>query len=232
MKRYLGLIALFIIAALPASALAHQGNPNFRSEIDSVEPASLGKGIELEIVNFDDHVRLVNRSGKEVIVKGYDGEPYARIEADGTVSVNLNSPAYYLNEDRYADVQIPARADAKAAPDWKQVADDGTFEWHDHRSHYMGQGTPPQVKDESVETKVFDYMIPIEVGGKPARVNGTLTWVGTGSKAPVIPFVILGLAIIAALGFWVVRRRRGDEDPGEPESGTKAEDGKEKKEAW
>jgi len=210
MKRSTGLIALLILALLPGIASAHQGNPNFRSEIESVTPASLGDGIQLEIVNFDDHVRLVNKSGKEVIVKGYDGEPYARISADGIVEVNLNSPAYYLNEDRFADVDVPASVNAKARPDWKQVADDGTFEWHDHRSHYMGQGTPPQVKDESKKTKVFDYTIPIEVGGQPAKVNGTLTWVGTGSKAPVIPFVILGLAIIAAVAFWLTRRRRND----------------------
>ena len=64
----------------------------------------------------------------------------------------------------------------------------------------MSEGTPPQVKDESEKTKVFDYVIPLEVGGQPATVEGTLTWVGKSSKAPVIPFVILGLAIIAALG--------------------------------
>lgn len=220
MKRLTATLALFIFAILPGMASAHQGNPNFRSEIDSITPARLSQGIQLEIVNFDDHVRLVNRSGKEVVIKGYDGEPYARISADGTVEVNLNSPAYYLNEDRFADVDVPATANAKAAPDWKQVADDGTFEWHDHRSHYMGQGTPPQVKDESEKTKVFDYVIPLEVGGEPAKVNGTLTWVGTGSKPPVIPFVILGLAIIAAAGFWISRRRRNDDSGEDTEAPT------------
>ena len=102
MKRLTATLALFIFAILPGMASAHQGNPNFRSEIDSITPARLGQGIQLEIVNFDDHVRLVNKSGKEVVIKGYDGEPYARISADGTVEVNLNSPAYYLNEDRFA----------------------------------------------------------------------------------------------------------------------------------
>lgn len=234
MKRLPGVLALLVLAftAICSVANAHQGNPNFRSEIESVVPANLGKGLQLEIVNFDDHVRLVNKSGQDVVVKGYDGEPYARISADGTVAVNLNSPAYYLNQDRYADVDVPARADAKAKPDWKTIDDNGEFEWHDHRSHYMGQGTPPQVKDESKETKVFNYEIPIEVGGRPAKVEGTLTWVGTGSKAPVVPFVILGLAIVAAIGFWISRRRRGD-DGGDPESdGTGPDRRREEKEAW
>ncbi|MCB0831716.1 MAG: LPXTG cell wall anchor domain-containing protein, partial [Solirubrobacterales bacterium] len=64
-------------------------------------------------------------------------------------------------------------------------------------------------------------------------------WVGTGSKAPVIPFVILGLAILAAAGFWIARRRRSggpdddqagggsDGNPGDPESRSG-----EAKEAW
>lgn len=243
MKRATGIFALLVLAVFPTMAGAHQGNPDYRSEITSIRPAALGEGLEVSIVNFDDHVRLVNRTGKEVVIKGYDGEPYARIASDGAVYVNLNSPAYYLNEDRFADVEVPARADAKATPDWKKVDDNGIFEWHDHRSHYMGTGTPSQVTDESKETKVFDYTIPIEVGGEPARINGTLTWVGTGSKAPVIPFVILGLAIIAAIVFWLMRRRkRGDEDgPDEDVAGDDAQDGSdsrddsaqgESREAW
>ena len=86
----------------------------------------------------------------------------------------------------------------------------------------MGQGTPDQVTDESKETKVFDYVIPIKVDGEPARVEGTLTWVGNDSNVPVVPFVLLGLAIIAAAGFWIVRRRDRENDP----------DDEEKKEAW
>ncbi len=221
MKRITGILSVLILALVPTVASAHQGNADYRSEISSIRPASVADGLSVEVVNFDDHVRLVNDTGKDVVVKGYDGEPLARISADGTVEVNLNSPAYYLNEDRFADVETPSRADAGAAPDWKVIGDNGTYEWHDHRSHYMGEGVPPQVGDESKETTVFDYVIPIEVGGKPAKVSGTLTWVGNDSKPPVIPFVILGLAIVAAIWFAIRRRRRGP-DP----------DGKDGEEAW
>lgn len=238
MKRFLGLLALLILVVAPATACAHEGNPNFRSEITSVEPESLGEGLQFEVINYDDHVRLANHSGKSVLIKGYDGEPYARLKADGTVEVNLNSPSYYLNDDRYGEVKVPARADVKAAPDWKQIGDDGEFSWHDHRSHYMSPSTPPQVKDESKETKIFDYTIPIEVGGRPARVNGTLTWVGNGSKAPVVPFIVLGLAIVAAIVFWLRRRRQddGSQEPGTGDEPSNATDpgpeGQEGKEAW
>lgn len=237
MKRFTGLLALLILAITPGVASAHQGNADYRSEITSIRPASLADGLSFSIVNFDDHVRLENDSGKEVVIEGYDDEPYIRISPDGLVEVNLNSPAYYLNQDRFADVELPARADEKADPEWKEVGDNGIYEWHDHRSHYMSESLPPQVKDESKETKVFDYEIPIEVDGKPATVNGTLTWVGNDSKAPVIPFVILGLAVIAALGFAVRRRRSGSddrEDGAGPSAGDDETGGQEasEKEAW
>jgi LPXTG-motif cell wall-anchored protein len=72
----------------------------------------------------------------------------------------------------------------------------------------MGEGVPAQVEDESVETKVFDYRIPMTVDGAPVAAVGTLTWVGRDEGFPVMPFI--GLALIAASGtaFIFLRRRR------------------------
>ncbi|HTU14185.1 MAG TPA: hypothetical protein VMF31_03215 [Solirubrobacterales bacterium] len=213
--RTLCVLFLLVAAIPPSAAVAHEGNPNYRSEITSIEPAALADGLRATVQNFDDNVELVNRTGKEVVVKGYDGEPYVRIGADGLVEVNLNSPTYYLNEDRFAAVDVPERADAKAEPAWEEVEGSGVYAWHDHRSHYMSPGTPSQVKDESKETKVFDYSIPITVGGKPAALDGTLTWVGKQSGFPVLPFVLLAAVIvIGAVALSVFRNRRRDGDDG------------------
>lgn len=207
---------------LAAPAQGHQGNPDFRSIVNSVTPASLSDGLEAEVVNFDDHVVLENRSGKDVEILGYDREPYARILADGTVEVNLNSPSHYLNEDRYADVALPDRADRKAAPAWDEVGTDGRFEWHDHRSHYMSEGTPPQVKDKSEKTKIFDYTIPLRVDGQPAKIDGTLYWQGRDTGVPILPFV--ALAVVVLLGAVVlVRRRRGEGEKERPDDGKQNE---------
>jgi hypothetical protein len=213
-----------MLVAAP-TATAHQGNPNFRSEVTAITPADQAEGIEIAVRNFDDGLELVNRSGKVVIVEGYDGEPYLRFDPSGDVWVNLNSPAHYLNEDRFADTEIPERADADAAPEWKQIDDTGVAYWHDHRSHYMGEGTPAQVEDESVETKVFDYRIPMTVDGVPVAAIGTLTWVGKDEGFPVLPFIGLGVvAALAVLGAVVLRRRRGANE---------SEDGSERgSEAW
>ena len=111
------------------------------------------------MLNLDDRIQLRAEPGHEVVVLGYEDEPYLRFGADGTVDVNERSPAYYLNQDRFGEVEVPPDADPAAEPRWAEVAAAGTYDWHDHRIHYMAEGTPPQVTDESVETKVFDWAV-------------------------------------------------------------------------
>jgi hypothetical protein len=212
-------IALVIACALaPAHALAHGGNPNFRSEIDSVMPP-LPSGVSVEVLDYDSYFQLLDQHGHEVVLYGYNDEPYARIEKSGTVQVNENSPATYLNDSRFeTDVEVPKGVDPKAAPEWKTVDDSGTFIWHDHRMHWMiANQLPTQVKDKSQRTKIFDYEIPMEVDGKPTTLHGTLWWVGSAGTSK-LPFVIAAIVIVlggGALVFWLRRRRGGDDDPGE-----------------
>lgn len=204
--------AAILLGGAPVAA-AHEGNPNYRSEINSIVPAT--DGLTVEVLNFDDSLRLTNRSGEDVLIIGYEGEPYARIGVDGTVEVNRNSTAYYLNDDRFAEAEVPEGIEPSDPPDWERVDGSGTFTWHDHRFHWMSTSIPPQVEDESAETKIFDYSIPIEVGGERGAIKGTLTWVGQDSGFPVAPFIGLGLVAIGAVGLIVARRRR-DRSPDEP----------------
>jgi hypothetical protein len=203
--------ALFALAAA-APASAHQGNPNFRSVIDGVRPAT--PGLSLQVLNYDDRLELTNRSHEPVTVMGYDGEPYARVLPDGTVEVNQHSPAMYLNEDRYAAVTVPPQASAHAAPLWKVLDRTGRFQWHDHRIHYMAKGRPPAVTDPKQRTKVFDWTVALRVGTHPGAIAGTLWWQPPSGGAPVGAFVALAaLAVLALLGVLVVRRRRRGADP-------------------
>jgi hypothetical protein len=217
MRRALALAVTVVLVTAPAAA-AHQGNPNYRSVVDAVTPAV--KGLTLHVLNYDDRFELTNHSGRAVTVQGYHGEPYARVLADGTVEVNKRSPAYYLNDDRYADVKVPASADPKAPPQWSVVDRTGRLQWHDHRMHWMSQSLPPQVKDKSRRTKVVDYAIPLRVDAQRASIRGTLFWQpGEGGGAPVGMFAALGaLALIAIAAVAVVRRRRS----GEPVEGAEA----------
>jgi hypothetical protein len=216
------LAGLLMFGVFASAAVAHQGNPDFRSQLTGMHP--LTPGVDFQVLNYDADLQL-NDHGHTVVLYGYQGEPYARVLPDGTVQVNQRSPAAYLNEDRYAETPVPASANPKAPPAWKTTGERGVFIWHDHRMHWMSRSTPPQVKDQSRRTKIFDYRIPMSVDGKPANLDGTLYWVGPADTSKA-PFLIIGAVIVLGLlaTVIVVRRRRASPKP-QP-------DGEEAKEAW
>lgn len=197
-------------------ALAHEGNPDYRSVIDRVTPKV--PGVSFQVLSYDSYFQLLDQHGHEVTIYGYEGEPYARVLKDGTVQVNEHSPALYLNDTRFPTEQVPPIADAKAPPRWKTVDNSGTFLWHDHRMHYGSTATPPQVTDTGRKTKVFDYTVPLRIDGRKGAIDGTLYWVGS-PKASKLPFILAGIAIVLVGGALVLlarRRRDGDEDDSEP----------------
>jgi hypothetical protein len=201
-------VAIVLVGALLVSApaaLAHQGSPNFLSQVNAA-PA----GVKVSVLSRDDRLLLQSDGGHTVVIEGYSEEPYARIEPDGTVSVNTDSEAYYINEERDGQVPVPDSADSKGEPRWKEVSRTGRFEWHDHRMHWMSTGDPEQVKDKSVRTKVFDWKVPVEVDGKRSDIAGTLFWTPTpGGSVPWLLIVGLTLAAVALLaGVTVLRHRR------------------------
>jgi hypothetical protein len=207
------LLALAVAAAVAIPADAHKGNPNYRSRVTS--PQQYG-GLFVRVVRYDDSLEVLNRSGTELIVKGYRGEPYLRFDETNVVHVNEHSPTTYLNQDRYGQgVNVPASATPQAKPLWRTVSRTGRYAWHDHRIHWMGTGLPPQVKDQGVRTTVFDWKIPFVFGGIPGRFDGTLIWVGNGtsagsSNALAIALVAILASVLAVvvLGLWRRRRAR------------------------
>jgi LPXTG-motif cell wall-anchored protein len=214
--RWVVLAAVFALLAPASVASAHGGNPNYRSVINEVTPRM--PNVKFQVLNYDSYMQLEDQQGHEVVIYGYEGEPYARILKNGTVQVNERSPALYLNENRFAEVTVPPIADAEAAPKWKTFDHSGSFIWHDHRMHYMSPDLPPVVKDQSRKTKVFDYEIPISVEGKKGDISGTLYWVGPASTSKT-PFIIVGIALVligGALVLWVRRRRRREDDDQDP----------------
>lgn len=222
-KHWAALAATTTLLCLSAAspALGHGGNANFRSEVDSVRPNV--PGVSVEVLDYDADMELVDRGGHEVIVYGYEGEPFARILPDGTVQENQRSPATYLNADRYAEAPVPGGTDPEAQPEWKTVGDSGTLRWHDHRMHYMAKNRPPQVTDESKRTKIFDYEIPLRIDGRKGAIEGTLFWVGPADTAKT-PFLIVGVLIVLAGGAAVLiaRRRRGSQDRDDDRPGKEA----------
>ncbi len=213
-----------------SSPIADQGaNFNYRSEITSITPEA--KGLSIEVLEFADRLVLTNHTGKTVTVYGYSGEPYARVQPDGTTEQNVRSPAVYLNTNFYGDVNVPASASASLPPKWVTVDRTGSFEWHDHRIHWMSPVAPPQVKDKGKRTLIFHWSVPISVGVQKGTVTGQLFWVPDSSKTPIAAIVALIAIVLAAIAFvmWVRRRRARTGGPDGREAGSGQS---EAKEAW
>jgi hypothetical protein len=203
-----------------ASALAagthtsESGNPindqgssyEYRSNITAVTPSV--PGLSFQVLEFADRILMTNHTGKTVTIYGYEGEPYARVLANGTVEQNVRSPATYLNTNFYAQVTVPPIASASAPPQWQVIDRTGQFEWHDHRIHWMSPIPPEKVKNTSKRTLIFDWQVPIAVGSTKGAIAGQLFWTPESSKAP-LAVIILGVVIVlAGLAFVLLVRRR------------------------
>lgn len=204
---------------------------HYRSEITSITPNV--SGLSLEVLEFADRLVVRNHTGKTVTIYGYSGEPYARVQPDGATEQNVRSPAVYLNTNFYGDVTVPAAANANLPPRWVMVDRTGRFEWHDHRIHWMSPVTPPQVKDKSKRTKIFDWSVPIAVGSQKGVVDGQLFWAPESSKAPTAAIVAFAVIVLLALAFVVwVRRRRGRSAASGVDSGESDGEPPATREAW
>ena len=102
------------LIACPAAA-SHGGGAaqGYRSTVVRVAPEL--SGLAVRVIDGDDELELTNTGGREIVIEGYEGEPYLRFTREG-VFENQRSPAAYLNDDRYANVEVPASADPKARP--------------------------------------------------------------------------------------------------------------------
>ena len=198
-----------------STTTSESGNPindqgssyEYRSNITTVTPSV--PGLSFQVLEFADRILLTNHTGKTVTIYGYEGEPYARVLANGTVEQNVRSPASYLNTNFYAQVTVPPSANASDPPEWRVIDRTGQFEWHDHRIHWMSPVPPATVKNKSQRTLIFNWQVPIAVGSTKGAIAGQLYWTPESSKAP-LAVIILGVAIVlAGLAFVVfVRRRR------------------------
>jgi len=190
------LVGLTVLAA-PAAGADGVRPGNFESVIDAVEPPT--DSVEVEIVGGDSFFQVTVQPGVAVDIPGYDGEPYLRVQADGTVEQNRRSTSTYINESRDGDVgRLPSIVDGDAEPDWEQIADGGRVAWHDHRVHWM-LDTPPETGADGL---VQAWELPLRVDGAEVVVAGRLLRHGD-----VLPWAGL-LAAAVAVGAALLARRQ------------------------
>jgi hypothetical protein len=194
--RFGSLVALVVLwmVVSAAPALADPPGPtDYLSEVTEIEPAV--PGIDVEIIGGDSFVMLTVADGVAVDVVGYSGEPYLRFLADGTVEENRRSPSKYLNEDRYAETVMPDDADPSAVPEWVAVATDGSYAWHDHRTHWMNDVPPP---GRGPGDQVAEGVVPLFVDGVEVDVTVISVWQAPPSSVPVVVGLTVGLLLASA----------------------------------
>jgi hypothetical protein len=215
------LIACLVIAGtigVPATpAFAHGGGPDATNYLSTILSSGMD-GLEWKMFGGDSLLELTNRSGDQVIIEGYDKEPYLRFTPGDGVFENIHSPATYYNSNRYANVELPPESDATLDPEWRRVADGDTYAWHDHRAHWMSPVPPsPVFNNPGDDQLIFDWVIPVyvESGGTThiVQVVGELWWVAPVSWWP--PVLVLSLVFLAVVAVAMVRTRpRGTDWPG------------------
>ncbi len=202
--------ALVALVACPVAA-AHGGGAalGYRSTVVRVTPSL--SGLEVHILAGDDQVEITNTGGREIVIDGYEGEPYLKFTREA-VFENQRSPAAYLNDDRYANITVPDSADPKADPEWKAVAAGVRYSWHDHRIHWMSPTLPPKVAAaKEVKRHIFDWEVPGTVDGKKLAIAGSLDYVPPKDSFPVGVLLAVGAAsvlLFAGVVWFGLRRRR------------------------
>ena len=209
-RRGFAALAAALVTLLAPPSIASAKNADLVSELRGTRPAV--SGLEIKVAGGDRFLSLRNDTGRQVVVKGYEDEPYLRFLPTRVVEENTRSPSKYANEDRYALTPLPPQANSEAAPKWRAISRNGSHTWFDHRIHSMERGTPPQVKDESVRTKIFDWRVPMTVGSAQVAAIGTLEWVpqesSSSSSGPIVALGAAGVLALAAIAFLITRRRR------------------------
>jgi hypothetical protein len=188
---------LVAVGAAPAAAHAVGGAQasNYQTRILSIQPVV--PGLEVEVADAGARLRVRNRTGREVTVLGYAGEPYLRVGPAG-VYENRRSPATYLNRTRINPAPPPPDASANAPPRWRRIGDGDTVTWHDHRAHWMGATDPPQVKAAPNRTQVVmpGWQAELRVGNQPVRITGDLRWIPGPSPWPWLAVAVAWLLLV------------------------------------
>jgi len=181
-------LAAVIYAAPPAAADA-PGPTDYVTTISGVEPPI--SGIELEVIGGDSFILMTVEEGFDVVVLGYESEPYLWFRPDGQVLENRASPATWANENRFGETTVPDGVSADADPRWNAVGTDGTYAWHDHRSHWMNPGKPLGAQPGD---QILESAIPLIVSGRDVLIMVQSTLLAPPPIWPGLVGAVLGLA--------------------------------------
>jgi hypothetical protein len=198
-------LALVLVGATPADAHTITGvaPTNYRSEIVGVNPKWVG--VSVRLLDLGNRVELVNKGRADVVVLGYQGEPYLRVGPAG-VFENRHSPSVALNKVTATGATTsttvpPSNADALAPPEWRKTGEGNSVRWRDRRTRWEGPA-PAAVSAATDQTQVVvpQWLIGLRRGTEDASVSGRITYVPGPSPTPWIALAVVFLAATTAAG--------------------------------
>ncbi|CAN5502822.1 hypothetical protein BH10ACT1_BH10ACT1_43250 [soil metagenome] len=201
-RRAAAVVAIVLVVLLGAGgpAGADPAKPtNYRSTLTTMKPPTAF--VRAQVVGGDGFLQMKVATGHEVVVNGYQDEPYLRFLKDGTVQENTNSPATYLNRTRYGSNGVPSSlsGDTLPAPAWKTIGHGGYAVWHDHRINFMGKD-PSVVKGLAQGQPVPWTAVVFTVDGTRVVASGHYRLLDPPSPLPWLAFnaaVAIAAAVLA-----------------------------------
>ena len=195
------LLTVPTVFAQPASAHTLTGvqPTNYRSEIVSILPAL--PRVAVEILDLGRRIRLTNHGRVDVVVMGYQGEPYLRV-GPGGVFENIHSPAVYVNKPSppYATTSttLPPVANPAARPAWRRTSHGTTATWRDRRTRW--EGPSPESVRAAPHTRqvVAPWLISVTSGGEQAAITGRILWVPPPTAVPWLALAVVFAVITLA----------------------------------
>lgn len=186
--------AALLAAAQPASAhdLGGRQPTDIRARVVRVEPP-IG-GLDVRMIDLGTRVELRNRTTADVVVLGYDGEPYLRVGPAGAFE-NTRSPATFLNRTFNPTERVPSFSDAAARPVWRRIDGGQIVRWHDHRAH---------ASRARVAHGPLQWRIPLRVDARAVSVVGEARLIHAGAWWAwfLLSTAIVGVVVVAARRAW------------------------------
>jgi hypothetical protein len=188
--------AVLAVSATPAAAHGVGGTEpsNYRTRVLRVDPP--GAGVAVEVIDAGTRLAVRNDGPVEVVILGYDGEPYLRVGPSG-VFENRRAPTAWLNRSRYATTEPPPpEVDAGADPRWERISSGTTARFHWHLAHWMSPSRPPAVRDDPGAVHLLaEWDLVMVRDGERIVASGDLRWVPGPSPVPYV-LGALGAAVV------------------------------------
>jgi hypothetical protein len=203
-------LVLVVMAAGRADAHTITGvaPTNYKSEVVAVSPTL--PGVRVRLLDLGNRVELTNTGATDVVVLGYQGEPYLRV-GPGGVFENSRSPSVALNKvtattSASTTTTVPPNTGAAlVAPSWHRTGGGRSVRWRDRRTRWEG-AAPPVVRAAPGQTHVVvsQWLIGLRRGDVDATVSGRITYVPGPSPTPWL--LISGVLLVAVVGCGLLRR--------------------------